>query len=142
MRNITKIIIHCSATKEGQHFTVADIDKWHKQRGFTKIGYHYVIYLDGSVHKGRDISEIGAHTEGQNAHSIGICYIGGLDKNSKAKDTRTAAQKTALIQLVAELKTQFPTATIHGHYEFAQKACPCFNVKAEFNSSLTNSKLK
>jgi len=132
MRKINKIILHCSATKEGQNFTTADIDRWHKQRGFAKIGYHFVIYLDGSVHKGRDISEIGAHVQGQNSNSIGICYIGGLDANGKAKDTRTDAQKASLVKLVAELKGQFPDATIHGHNEFANKACPCFDVKKEF----------
>lgn len=133
MRKINKIILHCSATKEGQNFTTADIDRWHKQRGFAKIGYHFVIYLDGSVHKGRDISEIGAHVQGQNSNSIGICYIGGLDSNGKAKDTRTDAQKASLVKLVAELKEQFPDAIIHGHNEFANKACPCFDVKKEFS---------
>lgn len=132
MRKINKIILHCSATKEGQHFTNADIERWHKQRGFRTIGYHFVIYLDGSVNKGRDISEIGAHVTGQNSNSIGICYIGGLDANGKAKDTRNDAQKASLVKLVAELKEQFPDATIHGHNEFANKACPCFDVKKEF----------
>lgn len=134
MRKINKIILHCSATKAGQHFTVEDITRWHKERGFNTIGYHFVIYLDGTVHKGRDISEIGAHVTGQNSNSIGICYIGGLDVNGKTKDTRTDAQKASLIKLVSELKTQFPNATIHGHYEFANKACPCFNVKKEFGT--------
>ena len=132
MRKINKIILHCSATKAGQHFTVEDITKWHKQRGFRTIGYHFVIYLDGTVHKGRDISEIGAHVEGQNSNSIGICYIGGLDQGGKAFDTRTPEQKEALVKLVAEMKAKFPQATIHGHNEFANKACPCFNVKQEF----------
>lgn len=134
MRKINKIILHCSATKAGQHFTVEDITRWHKERGFNTIGYHFVIYLDGTVHKGRDISEIGAHVTGQNSNSIGICYIGGLDANGKAKDTRTDAQKASLMKLVAELKTKFPNATIHGHYEFANKACPCFDVKKEFSA--------
>lgn len=138
MRKINKIIIHCSATKEGQNFTTSDIDAWHKERGFAKIGYHYVIYLDGSVHKGRDESEIGAHTLGQNANSIGICYIGGLDKDGNPKDTRTALQKTALLKLVGELKTKYPSATIHGHNEYAAKACPCFNVKNEFDNDKEN----
>jgi N-acetylmuramoyl-L-alanine amidase len=132
MREIDKIILHCSATKAGRHFTVADIDRWHRQSGFAKIGYHYVIYLDGSVHKGRDVSEVGAHVTGQNSNSIGICYIGGLDAAGKASDTRTDAQKEALRMLVSELKNQFPLATIHGHCEFANKACPCFDVKREF----------
>lgn len=132
MRVINKIILHCSATKAGQHFTVEDIDRWHKQRGFTKIGYHFVIYLDGTIHKGRDVSEVGAHVVGQNANSIGICYIGGLDEKGNPKDTRTDAQKEALKRLVAELKGKYPNATVHGHNEFAAKACPCFDVKKEF----------
>ena len=37
MRKITEIIIHCSATIEGKDYTVADIDRWHRARGFRKI---------------------------------------------------------------------------------------------------------
>ena len=133
MRKIDKIIIHCSATKEGQHFTAEDIDCWHKARGFAKIGYHHVVYLDGSVHKGRDESLLGAHCLGHNATSVGVCYIGGLDADGKPKDTRTEAQKNALKKLVGQLKVRYPKATVHGHNEFAAKACPCFNVKKEFS---------
>lgn len=133
MRKIDKIIIHCSATPEGKSFTVADIDRWHRDRGWQGIGYHYVIYLDGSTHKGRSEEIIGAHCSGQNAHSIGICYIGGLDASGKAKDTRTPAQKKALHELVSDLKTRYPEATVHGHNEFANKDCPCFDVKNEFD---------
>lgn len=132
MRKIDKIILHCSATKEGRHFTVDDINAWHIARGFAKIGYHYVIYLDGSVHEGRSESLIGAHCLGQNATSVGVCYIGGLDTDGKPKDTRTDAQKKALVELVEKLKSRFPEAKVYGHNEFAAKACPCFNVKKEF----------
>ena len=132
MRKIDKIILHCSATKEGQIFTVKDIDKWHKQRGWKGIGYHYVILLDGTIQSGRLESEIGAHTVGQNIHSIGICYIGGLDLNGKSKDTRTDLQKTALENLISDLLKKYPGSTIHGHNEFSSKACPCFDVKKEF----------
>lgn len=132
MRKITKIIIHCSATPEGRDYTVADIDCWHKQKGWKSIGYHYVVYRDGSVHTGRNIGEIGAHCTGQNANSIGICYIGGLSADGKtAKDTRTPEQKKVLRDLVKHLQTKYPNATIHGHNEFANKACPCFDVKTE-----------
>jgi len=129
MRKIDKIIIHCSATPEGRAVTVKEIDAWHREKGYNGIGYHYIIGLNGQVWKGRDINHIGAHTQGQNSNSIGICYVGGCDKNMRAKDTRTAAQKIALLNLVKELKQQFPKATIHGHNEFAAKACPSFNVK-------------
>ncbi|MDR1503677.1 MAG: N-acetylmuramoyl-L-alanine amidase [Prevotella sp.] len=132
MRKIDKIILHCSATKEGQHFTAEDIDRWHRARGFAKIGYHHVVYLDGSVHTGRDESLIGAHCLGHNATSIGVCYIGGLDEKNNPKDTRTEAQKAALTGLVHNLKARYPHTKVHGHNEFAAKACPCFDVKKEF----------
>lgn len=132
MRTINKIIIHCSATPEGKNFTVEDIRRWHRERGFNDIGYHYVIYLDGSIHKGRDESLVGAHCVGQNQTSIGICYIGGVATDGKtAKDTRTEAQKQAIRKLVKELQAKYPNVTVHGHNEFASKACPSFNVKTE-----------
>ena len=112
MRKIDKIILHCSATKVGQHFTTENIDQWHKARGFSGIGYHYVIYLDGSVHKGRSEDQIGAHCLNHNSSSIGICYIGGLDSNGKPSDTRTQAQKASLINLVNDLKAKYPDAEV------------------------------
>ena len=130
-RIIKEIIIHCSATKEDKDYTVADIDRWHRARGFRKIGYHFVIYRNGDIHVGRSLSEIGAHCKGHNAISIGICYIGGLSKDGKPKDTRTPEQKAALQSLIDQLKEEFPEATIHGHNEFSAKACPCFDVKKE-----------
>lgn len=131
MRNINKIIIHCTATKAGSNVTVADVDRWHKARGFRCIGYHFLIYLDGTVARGRNIAEAGAHTKGYNAHSIGVCYVGGLDSAGRPADTRTPAQREALHRLVARLLKCYPGATVHGHREFANKACPCFEVKAE-----------
>ena len=129
MRQITEIIIHCSATPEGGDYTVADIDRWHRARGFRQIGYHYVIYRDGSIHIGRPLNEAGAHCQGHNAHSIGICYIGGLAKDGRTpKDTRTPEQRNSLRTLLHQLWEDYPRATIHGHYEFAPKACPSFRV--------------
>lgn len=113
--------------------SAAEICRWHKARGFRTIGYHYVVRLDGRVEKGRPEDEIGAHCLGQNARSIGVCYVGGIDSGSlQPKDTRTAAQRTALRRLVTELRQRYPGATVHGHNEFAAKACPCFNVRKEF----------
>ena len=83
MRNINEIIVHCAATPEGKDFTVADIRRWHKARGWSDIGYHYVVYRDGSVHKGRPVSKVGAHVRGRNRNTIGICYIGGVAKDGK-----------------------------------------------------------
>lgn len=130
MRKINKIILHCTATKEGQDFTVDDVRRWHIGRGFADIGYHYLIYLDGSVHKGRPLERIGAHCTGQNKDSIGICYIGGLDSKGKPKDTRTDEQKAALVKLVKELMAEYSLDKddVFGHYQFAAKACPCFSI--------------
>lgn len=135
MRIINEIIIHCSATLEGKDYTVEQIKQWHKQRGFSDIGYHYVIYRDGSIHSGRPIERIGAHCLKHNAHSIGICYIGGVAKDGKTpKDTRTDVQKESLIKLIKELKAKYPKATVHGHREYANKACPCFDAKNEYKN--------
>lgn len=133
MRKINKIIIHCSATPENRHVTVQDIDRWHRERGFSGIGYHWVIYLDGSVHMGRSEDIPGAHVTGHNSNSIGVCYIGGVDRQLNAKDTRTFEQIESLKALVAKIKERYPSATIHGHREFAAKACPSFDVNKEFN---------
>jgi len=130
MRKIDLIIIHCTATPEGRPVTVADVTAWHKQKGFKTIGYHYLIGLNGEVWKGRDENEIGAHCEGHNATSIGVCYVGGLAKDGvTAKDTRTKKQSDALVKLTKELKAKYTSAVIHGHNEFAAKACPSFDVQ-------------
>lgn len=131
MRKIDKIILHCTATQEGKDYNVATIKKWHRQRGFSDIGYHYLIRLNGTIEKGRPIEQIGAHVKGQNAYSIGISYVGGVDKNLNPKDTRTYRQKAAIKRLLQDLWKQFPDATLHGHYEFANKACPSFTVREQ-----------
>lgn len=128
MRAITRIIIHCSATPEGRDIRMADIDRWHREKGWDGCGYHFVVDLDGRIEIGRPLEKVGAHTSGYNAGSVGVCYVGGLDANGKAKDTRTPAQKRAMLTLITCLQFMFPAATIHGHREFANKACPCFDV--------------
>jgi N-acetylmuramoyl-L-alanine amidase len=133
MRQINRIIIHCTATPEGRHHTAADIDRWHKQRGWSGNGYHFVIHLDGTVEAGRPVEKVGAHVRGHNADSIGVVYVGGCDKNMKPKDTRTPAQRKALRELVANLRENYPHATVHGHNEFDRgKACPSFDVSKEY----------
>lgn len=135
MRDIDKIIVHCSATPEGRHTTVEEIRQWHLQRGWKDVGYHYVIYLDGTIHKGRPEEVVGAHCSGYNKNSIGVCYIGGVAKDGKTpKDTRTEGQKRALREILNRLKRDYPKATLHGHNEFANKACPSFNVKEEYKN--------
>ena len=146
-RLIHALVVHCSATREGQDVTVDAIRRSHmRDRGWSDIGYHYVITLDGTIHLGRDVDKIGAHVSGYNTYSIGICYVGGLDRSGKAKDTRTPAQRQSLRSLLAALHTLYPTATISGHRDFSPdlngngiiepreyiKQCPCFDAKTEF----------
>lgn len=131
MRSIDKIIIHYTETPEGRNVTVQDIDAWHKQKKFKCIGYHYVVYLDGSIHGGRPEEQMGAHCAGQNEHSIGVCYVGGIRDGVKC-DTRTPEQKRSLYLLLKMLKKKYPNATIHGHNEFSKKECPGFNAYEEY----------
>ena len=131
MRRIDRIICHCTATPEGRHVTVKDVDNWHRnERHWANgIGYHWLIYLDGSIHAGRPESMVGAHCVGYNKHSIGVCYVGGTERNNikKEKDTRTPEQKAAFVKILTELQQRYPKATLHGHCEFANKPCPCFD---------------
>lgn len=132
MRKINEIIVHCTATQDGKNIKVEDINRWHKERGWNMIGYHYVVYLDGTIHQGRSEDQIGAHCLKHNTNSIGVVYVGGLDANGKPKDTRTEAQKKGLRKLLTELKHKYPKAAIHGHKDFAPKACPSFDATKEY----------
>ena len=136
MRQINKIIVHCSATREGENIPVETIRKWHVDgRGWTDIGYHFYIDIYGEIHKGRDIAKIGAHVKGQNRNSIGICYCGGVEADGKTpKDTRYDCQKEALIAVIRTLKAMYPEAVVHGHRDFSNKACPCFDATEEYKN--------
>lgn len=155
MRKIDSIIIHCSATKAGEDFRAKDIDRWHREQGFQMIGYNFVIDLDGTVEVGRPTSMTGAHCKGWNSRSIGICYIGGLDAAGRPADTRTQAQKEALHRVVRNLLESYPSIVyILGHRDTSPdknkdgkitpdewiKACPCFDVRAEFPISYCEAK--
>lgn len=132
MRKIDLIVVHCSATPAGRPHTAADIDRWHRERGFDGIGYHFVVRLDGTIEPGRPIEKTGAHCLGKNANSLGVCYIGGLDAAGHPADTRTLAQRAALRRLLRDLRQRFPKAEIFGHNRFAAKACPCFDAHKEY----------
>ena len=145
-RPINTIIVHCTATEEGRDFTAHDVDRWHRQQGWSMIGYHYLIRLDGTIELGRELSEAGAHCRGHNTDSIGIAYVGGLDGNGECKDTRTTEQKHSLRALLQVLKSIWPDAEICGHRDKSPdlngdgqitstewlKDCPCFDAKKEY----------
>lgn len=146
-RVITDIVVHCTASAYGSDLSAADIRRTHiKDKGFADIGYHYVVRLDGKIEPGRDVDKIGAHVRDYNSHSIGVVYVGGLDKDGKAKDTRTELQKNALLNLLLDLRKLYPKAKISGHRDFSPdkngdgiispcewiKGCPCFDAKREY----------
>lgn len=152
-RRIDYIVVHCTATPDGQAKTVEKIRAEHKRQGWSDIGYHYVVDLQGRVHLGRDVDISGSHVAGYNSYSIGVVYVGGLEndprkpyKELKAKDTRTNAQKAALLSLLMDLRKLYPNAKIQGHRDFSPdknhdgvisenefiKWCPSFDAKKEY----------
>jgi N-acetyl-anhydromuramyl-L-alanine amidase AmpD len=130
MRQINKIIVHCAYTSPDMNIGVAEIDTWHRQRGFRAIGYHYVINRQGGIEAGRSESEIGAHTIGHNSDSIGICLAGGKKADEPKPDSNfTWIQMNSLRGLVNSLLLKYPGAKVFGHRDFAPRDCPCFDVK-------------
>lgn len=152
-RFVDSIIIHCSATRENVDYSFADCIRDHKARGFRTCGYHIYIRKDGTRHIGRSFGQVGAHAgKSHNANTIGICYEGGLDKNGKAKDTRTELQKVELIKSIREA-IAYAAGTIKsimGHRDISPdlngngivepiewiKQCPCFNAIPEYKHLL------
>ena len=134
MRKIDLIVVHCSATPEGKHFSTDTIRDWHvKERGWSDIGYHYLILLDGTIQRGRPEHIQGAHVRTYNKNSIGVSYVGGVDRELNPKDTRTQDQKDSLHNLLSNLMASYEDATLHGHNEFSSKACPSFDVSKEYD---------
>ena len=150
MRHATEsvrfIVIHCSATRCNRPYTAQQLEHDHRSRGFRTTGYHFYIRTDGTTTHPRLLGEVGAHVKGLNHCSIGICYEGGLDRNGKAKDTRTDAQKRAMRELVADICKRYEIVDVLGHRDTSPdkdgngiverwewlKECPCFEVKDEF----------
>lgn len=132
-RPINEVIVHCTATPEGRDVSVETIRGWHKAQGWKDIGYHWVVLLDGTVKPGRPEKDVGSHVAGHNTGTIGVVYVGGVAKDGKtAKDTRTPAQKAALLATVKALIAKYPTIKkVTGHNQYAAKACPSFDVRKD-----------
>jgi len=130
-KDVKYIVLHCSATRSNQAYTVEQLTRDHQARGFRTVGYHFYIRQDGSVTQHRKLLEAGAHAMGYNHCSIGICYEGGLDVNGNPCDTRTEAQKRGLLDLFIILSKMFPEAKVVGHCELphVHKACPCIDME-------------
>lgn len=142
-KNITRLFIHCTATREGQPFDVEAIRRMHIARGFSAIGYHFLLQLDGTINPGRSEHVVGAHAKGYNTGSLAIAYVGGLDSQGAPKDTRTAAQKASMERWCRQGIATYPGAELLGHRDISPdldgdgivepheylKACPCFDVR-------------
>ena len=125
------LVLHCSATRRNQDYSVEQLRCDHKARGFYDIGYHFYIRKDGTMTQHRKLLEVGAHARPYNRCSIGICYEGGLNEEGRACNTITAEQETRLVELFRNLKTLFPKAKIVGHRDLpgtTPKECPGFDA--------------
>lgn len=100
------------------------------------MGYHFYVTREGFVHVCRPLSVVGAHAKGYNAHSIGICYEGGLNPEGKPADTRTEAQKKSLRKLIELLRALLPKVNVKGHRDLpgVSKSCPCFDAEKEYGN--------
>lgn len=130
MLPIRFLTIHCAATPEGRDVKAATIDDWDKAK-FGQVSYHGIIELDGTYVVGLPDTKKGAHTGGKNTGNIGICYVGGMDKQMKApKDTRTDAQKATMRRIVIQYRAKYPGIVVRGHRDWpgVKKACPSFDV--------------
>lgn len=125
------LTIHCAATPEGRDVKAATIDKWDIAK-FGQVSYHQIVELNGTAVRGLPDNKRGAHVARNNTGNVGICYVGGVDKNMKPKDTRTPQQKDTLARLVKEYKAKYPGIIVRGHRDWpgVAKACPSFDVSA------------
>lgn len=132
MLPIRHLTIHCAATPEGRDVKASTVDQWDIAK-FGQVSYHWVIELDGTAVRGLRDGQKGAHVGGKNTGNIGICYVGGMDKQMKSpKDTRTPQQKETMARLVREYLAKYPGLVVRGHRDWpgVKKACPSFDVGA------------
>lgn len=145
MGELKRLVIHCTATREGREVTGAEIRHWHCDpvskggRGWKQVGYADMIHLNGGVEnlvkynedQTVDPWEVTNGAAGYNSTSRHVVYVGGCGADGKTpKDTRTQAQKDALKKYVKAFLRQHPGAEVVGHNELNKaKACPSFDVK-------------
>lgn len=130
MRPINEIIIHCAATKPSMDIGADWIRKIHVQQNkWRDVGYHFIIRRNGAQEDGRPVDQIGAHCQGHNSGTIGICMVGGISETGRPENNFTPAQFESVQMLIGYLKEHYPTIVkLSGHNDYANKACPSFNV--------------
>ena len=124
------LVVHCSATKPSMDIGLREIKRWHvNDNGWRDVGYHYIIRRNGEVELGRSNRDTGAHAAGYNHKSISLCMVGGMAEDNSAENNFTAQQWTALLDLVKQIKVDYPEADVIGHNEISEKECPSFDVQ-------------
>lgn len=145
-QDIHYLVLHCSATKETQSYSLSQLEQDHRSRGFRSVGYHYYVRRSGEIISLRAHNEVGAHCLGHNRESLGICYEGGLNSKGIPSDTRTESQKDSLWHLLSMLHKLYPQSEVVGHRDLSPdrnrdgkidpsewvKQCPCFDAKSEY----------
>ena len=128
---ITYLTIHCAATPRGRDVKAATISQWDIGK-FGQISYHHIVELDGTRVRTLRDDQRGAHVGGANTGNIGICYVGGVEKDNRPADTRTDVQKAALLTLLRTYRGRYPGIIVRGHRDWpgVAKACPSFDVAA------------
>lgn len=134
-RPIKYIALHCTATP--QNTSVMAIQRyWRDSLKWKSPGYHLLIEANGTIHRLMDFNGIANGVRGFNKESIHISYIGGVTKEGRPVDNRTAVQKEAILKCIKEVIewSDNKCLIIQGHRDFpnANKACPCFDAKAEY----------
>jgi len=122
LKEVTKIIVHCSDSDIEAHDDIAIVRQWHLDRGWDDVGYQYFIQKDGNLQYGRYIDMAGAHCRGYNTSSVGICLSG--------KNDFTFKQFVSLHDLVDALRITLGSLDVFPHRHFNNnKTCPNFNLK-------------
>lgn len=129
MRQIKRLIWHCSATPADRPLTTAEIRRWHVEGNkWSDIGYHGVLHRNGKLDAARPLHKVGAHVFGHNADSVGLCLVGGADSHADDEFRRHFTVEQLGMFRTLSLWALESGLTVHGHNEFAAKACPGFNV--------------
>jgi N-acetyl-anhydromuramyl-L-alanine amidase AmpD len=142
-QDVKYIVVHCSATPPNRDIGAAEITHMHVARGWRTIGYHRVIRRNGRLERGRPFTQMGAHVRGHNAHSVGICLVGGIDNDGVSEMNFTREQLHTLDVVIEDCELMFPNAVTLGHRDLSPdidndgvverhewlKDCPCLDVR-------------
>ena len=106
------IAVRDTLTKPGLEPTIRELDVLHCKQGRLGVGWHFVVLGTGTIQLGRNIETCGSHTKGQDALSVAIGVVGGLDEEGTRALTRTTEQWKAIDDLVRFLQDRYPAATV------------------------------